>query len=471
MQGDFQHRDVMNPNDLWASDVRKPNRPKSRVGFPVVHMNKRMLNYRAFTIQLVLIVLLVVCITVMRDPFKTRHQTVLNSFIGGGYATKTATENKHKGVIILTNHRSGSTFTGELFNQNDDVFYVFEPLIMAKSGCENEDGKVNMLEKMIRCQFHLISDLQGITPRDYATENCLSHNFCFRQKSKVLCSKQFCTQGDPQSCSRCEPVDPIMASDACGQSKVVVIKVIRMCHLESLRNLVTNPKFDIKIVHLVRDPRGVFQSVSGVSRKSPESEISRTCGQTRDNLEAALSAKWLEGKYKLLRYEDLCRDPLQTTQDLYKFTGLDIKPNIERWVQLNTNGSARSMDARGYRILRKMKKKLRLPIRNAQPIKKLKILKTSSSSRMKRTLFKNDLKTVFLKKLNNDPYTTTRNSTANWWKWTRTLDDHELAYVQHKCSAMMQSLNYNFITNTTLSIDEPDALLEPLCNSVTLGNC
>ena len=32
-------------------------------------------------------------------------------------------------VLLVTAHRSGSTFLGELFNRNEDAFYVFEPLI------------------------------------------------------------------------------------------------------------------------------------------------------------------------------------------------------------------------------------------------------------------------------------------------------------------------------------------------------
>ena len=31
-------------------------------------------------------------------------------------------------VLLVTAHRSGSTFLGELFNNNNDAFYVFEPL-------------------------------------------------------------------------------------------------------------------------------------------------------------------------------------------------------------------------------------------------------------------------------------------------------------------------------------------------------
>ena len=32
-------------------------------------------------------------------------------------------------VVILAYYRGGSTFVGDLFNQNDDVFYWFEPLM------------------------------------------------------------------------------------------------------------------------------------------------------------------------------------------------------------------------------------------------------------------------------------------------------------------------------------------------------
>lgn len=31
-------------------------------------------------------------------------------------------------VLLITAHRSGSTFLGELFNRNNDAFYLFEPL-------------------------------------------------------------------------------------------------------------------------------------------------------------------------------------------------------------------------------------------------------------------------------------------------------------------------------------------------------
>ena len=31
-------------------------------------------------------------------------------------------------LLIITSHRAGSSFFGELFNENKEAFYVFEPL-------------------------------------------------------------------------------------------------------------------------------------------------------------------------------------------------------------------------------------------------------------------------------------------------------------------------------------------------------
>ena len=51
-------------------------------------------------------------------------------------------------VLLITAHRSGSTFLGELFNQNKNVFYLFEPLAaiqskMSTTGCdENPEEKI-----------------------------------------------------------------------------------------------------------------------------------------------------------------------------------------------------------------------------------------------------------------------------------------------------------------------------------------
>ena len=51
-------------------------------------------------------------------------------------------------VLLICAHRSGSTFLGELFNQNEKAFYLFEPLVaiqakMSTMGCD-EDPEVKI---------------------------------------------------------------------------------------------------------------------------------------------------------------------------------------------------------------------------------------------------------------------------------------------------------------------------------------
>ena len=47
---------------------------------------------------------------------------------------------KRQRVLILTHHRSGSSFTGEIFNLHPDAFYMYEPLRIATDhGCTSEN--------------------------------------------------------------------------------------------------------------------------------------------------------------------------------------------------------------------------------------------------------------------------------------------------------------------------------------------
>ena len=52
--------------------------------------------------------------------------------------------------------RSGSTFLGELFNNHDDAFHVFEPLhAFSSSGFSPKTvtQRLNLLEKNLKCNF------------------------------------------------------------------------------------------------------------------------------------------------------------------------------------------------------------------------------------------------------------------------------------------------------------------------------
>lgn len=90
-------------------------------------------------------------------------------------------------MIILTSHRSGSTFFSQLFNQRPDVFFMFEPLIRFGHGCEEIDDelRVEYLSQLFECDVQdqgIINAYGGSKKFSdiVSIEKCKRENFCFR---------------------------------------------------------------------------------------------------------------------------------------------------------------------------------------------------------------------------------------------------------------------------------------------------
>ena len=56
---------------------------------------------------------------------------------------------RRKSIALVTLYRAGSTFMGELFNQNEDVFYHFEPLTMFGYDKPNLEVKLKFLKEVL----------------------------------------------------------------------------------------------------------------------------------------------------------------------------------------------------------------------------------------------------------------------------------------------------------------------------------
>lgn len=48
-------------------------------------------------------------------------------------------------VLLLASHRSGSTFLGEIFNQNPEAFYLFEPLGAIQAKAYHKSRSLNFI--------------------------------------------------------------------------------------------------------------------------------------------------------------------------------------------------------------------------------------------------------------------------------------------------------------------------------------
>ncbi|XP_062404150.1 carbohydrate sulfotransferase 1-like [Sardina pilchardus] len=284
-------------------------------------------------------------------------------------------------ILLLAATRSGSSFTGQLLNQHPDVFYAYEPLFHVWQSFTNGSGGGcchrraperrellgayrDLLLNLFTCRLGFLESYIHPPPQDHVT------GALFRRSSSLaLCSPPVCPEagaldsGDLASqpeeawChKKCGALNLTLASQACGQRGHVAIKAVRVPRVADLRTLSEDPRLDLRIVHLVRDPRAVLASrmavfsgfrawrVWNATGRQPRyvdlAQIGHTCRDTEASAETGLLQRpgWLRGRYLLLRYEDLALRPEQRARRLYRFLGLDRVPaRVLRWIARNTN--------------------------------------------------------------------------------------------------------------------------------------
>lgn len=276
-----------------------------------------------------------------------------------------------KHILLLATTRTGSSFVGELFNQQvDNMFYLFEPLWHVEKQLTLKTGGTNaivaakayrdVLQQLFLCDFSLLETFIKPRPVDHITPALFR-----RESSSSLCEKSVCSpfiKGvfESYACRtrRCGPLNLTMASESCLHKKNRVIKTVRVHHLENLRLLAEDPRLDLKFIHLVRDPRAVLASrivafednyknwkqwAMGVDVAIDENEVRKlkgNCDNIRMSAEIGLSQPpWLRRRYMLVRYEDIARFPMMKAMEMYNFTGIPFTKQVKSWILKNTHAS------------------------------------------------------------------------------------------------------------------------------------
>ena len=89
--------------------------------------------------------------------------------------------------------------------------------------------------------------IDGIRSQKFSAFLARDTNLC-----KLTNGRQDCPQ----------PLDLDGLSEHCKNSPIIAMKVIYVCHLKWLVPLMKNNSLDVKVVHLVRDPRATLVSRS-----------------------------------------------------------------------------------------------------------------------------------------------------------------------------------------------------------------
>lgn len=267
-------------------------------------------------------------------------------------------------VLLLSSWRSGSSFLGQVFNQHPSVFYLMEPAwhvwtwLRRTSASSLRMAVRDLMHRIFHCQLHV---MDAYMQPNYNT----SHMFMWRH-SQALCSTPLCPVSQDKKATwnkdcekRCFGVSINLAEKACRTYSHVVLKEVRFFELESLYPLLQDPTMDLRIIHLVRDPRAVYRSrrqsiksleydssfVLETQKTLPSDAQQRVMQEVcRSHIRIHETGKiktphFLKNRYKLVRYEDIAQDPLTQIKLIYEFAGLEMTDDLEKWIYRITHGT------------------------------------------------------------------------------------------------------------------------------------
>ncbi|XKL67502.1 hypothetical protein PGB90_002993 [Kerria lacca] len=227
--------------------------------------------------------------------------------------------------IIVTTWRSGSTFVGDVLNSVPANFYHYEPLldyeIIQIRGPPLAEEVLERIKNLLNCNY---------APLDRYLQYGQEHTWLFTHNTRLW---EKC-QRKPHICWLHEFLKPF-----CKLFPFQSMKVVRL-RLKLFEELLDDKKLNVKILYLVRDPRGTLQS-----RKHREwcpSNIDcydpvRLCSDLISDYSASIRFhKKYPDQFRVIRYEDLSLDPYEHVEKLLHFFGFQLHPNIIKFLDTHT---------------------------------------------------------------------------------------------------------------------------------------
>ncbi|KAI4825617.1 hypothetical protein KUCAC02_021297 [Chaenocephalus aceratus] len=235
-------------------------------------------------------------------------------------------DSPRKHILLFATTRSGSSFTGQLLNQHPGIFYVFEPLYHVQQAFTNSSSRLrrtldrrsllgayrDLLLNLYTCDLHFMENY--IRPEPRTTSPAPS----FAEAPAMPSA--------PLPCAWKQGIEH------------VAIKTVRVPEVGDLRTLTEDPRLDLKIIHLVRDPRAILASrmmafsdqfrawkIWNATGRQPRyvdlTQITSTCKDMAASAATGLQTPaWLRGRYLLVRYEDLAFNPKDKATEIYSGT-------------------------------------------------------------------------------------------------------------------------------------------------------
>lgn len=227
--------------------------------------------------------------------------------------------------VILSYWSSGASFFGEILHSLPDNYYNFEPLMHFGTRKIRNTSDVtlafNTLRKILQCNYIGLDDyFQSENYELVARRNTLLWNSC--QFNTSYCS------------------NPAFVGTFCQMMPYQITTEFRLL-AEHSEILLKDSELDVKIVLLIRDPRGIMHSRKQKTwcKGHPDCEnMSNLCNDMVADFKAAerLTKKY-PNRFAVLRYEDLSLNPFDITQKIFKFYGLPFHENVKQFLATQVN--------------------------------------------------------------------------------------------------------------------------------------
>lgn len=269
---------------------------------------------------------------------------------------KTSSE-KRRSLLIFGDDRSGTTFVTQMFAADPQMFTVYEPLWVTKKWFSKlvieDDKQVKLTEDVVNallsCQFTRSkagTAFLAYTPRTWLNSASVFEKNVFRTASFATKTKTG-RKTWPNLYQH-----PEFAEDVClNKFKHSVVKVgqIRVPY-ESISVFIprvfhANPDTDIRILHIVRDPRGSINSrikngwISDFTYEGFPELAGNICDKIEANVQFGrdLESDWLKERYMEISYRDITTMPITTAKKIYKFAGFEMPDSLIDWIVKSTN--------------------------------------------------------------------------------------------------------------------------------------
>jgi len=234
-------------------------------------------------------------------------------------------------AMVATTWRSGSTFLGDIMSAHPATYYHYEPLlhydiVQARSGARAEDA-IRTLRDLMHCNY---------TNLESYLHYGKSHHWLFNHNKRLW---PYCIEDGPNNYRNSYCWEPSFLNRFCSLFPFQSIKTVRL-RLNLTKALVEDPSLNVRVLLLVRDPRGTIQS-----RKhrdwcpgNPDcDDPAHLCSDLVSDYHAIKQLmKLFPGKYEVFRYEDFSMDPFNNTAKIFEFFGYAVHQKVLDFLDSHT---------------------------------------------------------------------------------------------------------------------------------------